>query len=268
MYLAFSAISILIILLGLANYGPLGSVVALLAVIALVFILLLNYADFLIFPAVTRILGVTITLSKGNTAPKEQNRVVKYANGLYYATGYLTANIYNYVFRQESILQQDDQMMASAPDKWERIVMNVDFPFKFSMISNPQDIQKYREDLEGDRGYYEFQLSKLAGSSAPSQMQMDSLQRQINIVQARIDRISGGELPINALMYIETTAVGVSDKAAADALTNQLNKLQTVFNAFDLNIIRIVGREVHTLHKLNYFLFDPTDMQKLFNMQK
>ncbi len=267
-YLAFSCLSILFLLMGSSNFGALGPVVSLLAIATLVFILMLNYVDFLIFPVFTQILGITVTLSGTQSAPKEQNRVVKSTKGLYYATGYLTANLYNYAFRTESIVGGEDQMLSEAPDKWERIVMNVDFPFKFSVVSNPQDIQKYREDLEGDRSFLDFQINKESSATTPNQMTIAELERKKNVLQARIDRISGGELPINTMMYIETTAVGVSDKAAADALTNQLNRLETVFNSFDMNITRIAGREVHTLFKLNYVLFEPADMLKLFQTQK
>ena len=266
-YLGFSSISVFLILIGLSNYGAFGAILAPLAVLAVVVILLLNYADFLIFPGVMQLLGISVTLAKDNVVPREQNRIVKYTNGLYYATGYLTANIYKYVFREEAILGQDDQMMVNAPEKWERVVMNADFPFKFNIISSPKDVQKYREDLEGTRGYLEFQISKESQRDNPSAMTIQELQRKVNIVQARIDRISSGELPLNSIMYIETTAVGVSEKAAADALTNQLARLQTLFNALDLGITRVTGREIHTLYKLNFVLFETDSMQKLFDQQ-
>ncbi len=266
-YLGISGISIFMLILGASNYGALGAPVMLLSFASLGVILVLNYADFLLFPAITKMLGISVLLSKSDTAPKEQNRVVRYSNGLYYATGYLTANIFKYTFQEEAIVGQDDQVMADAPGKWERIVMNVDFPFKFNVISNPKDIQKYREDLEGRRGFLEFQISKESQRDSPNAMTLQELQRKMNIMQVRIDRISSGELPLNSIMYVETTAVGVSDKAAADALSNQLSRLQTMFNAMDLGVTRVTGREVHTLYKLNYVLFEDSLMQKLFDKQ-
>ncbi len=267
MYLSVSLISVFMLLIGTSNFGVLGPIIAVLSIATLLVIMLLNYADFLIFPVVMQILGISVTLSKDNVVPKEQNRVVKYINGLYYATGYLTANIYKYVFREEGIAGSDEQIMAGAPEKWERIITNIDFPFKFSIISNPKDIQKYREDLEGDRGFIEFQISKESQAASPNAMTLQELQRKMNIEQARIDRISSGELPLNSIMYIETTAVGVSDKAAADALAGQIAKLETLFSSLDLGISRVTGREVHTLYRLNYVVYENEDMQKLFDTQ-
>ncbi len=268
MYLGISCIPPFVLLISASSLGAMGIVIGILSVIAVVMILLINYVDFLIFPVVTSLLGIKIQLSKEYYCPKEQNRVIKYTNGIYYATGYLTANLYNYVFREEGVESSDEEEMILAPEKWERIVMNVDFPFKFNVITNARDVQKYREDLEGDRGFLEFQISRESNSSNPNQMTLTELERKVSVLQAKIDRMSSGELPLNTIMYLETTAVGISEKEATDALTSQLNRLETVFHTFDLNILRVAGREIHTLHKLNYSLFDPNIMEKLFNHQK
>lgn len=266
LYLGISGI--LLILLLTIGYGHYSLLVLILVLITTLFIVLLNYADFLIFPAFTHIFGISVMLSKDHIVPKSQNVVIKYANSLYYATGYLTANIYSYVFKAENIATEDEANMAAGPEKWERIVMNVGFPFKYCVIATAKDLQKYREELEGQRGYIEFQLSKEESAQSPNSLAMREMQRKINVIQARIDRISTGELPVTSIMYIETTAIGVSEKEAADALTNQLNHLETVFNAFDLSINRVVGRELHMLHQLNYRLLDPTALGKLFQAQK
>ena len=85
---------------------------------------------------------------------------------------------------------------------------------------------------------------------------------------ARIDRIGEGERPVNSVMYIESTAVGVSQKEAMDRLTNQLNELSTVFNIFDLSIARIMGREMYLLHNFNYRIPDLAELTSGFDIQK
>ncbi len=173
------------------------------------------------------------------------------------------------MFSAENIVPGEEENLSSGPEKWERILMNVSFPFKFNAITFAHELQEYREDLEGKRGFIEFQLSKEMSSSNPSQMAIDDFQRRINVLQARIDRISSGERPVGSLMYIETTAVGVSEKAAMDALENQLNQLQTAFNALDLQISRVVGRELYLLFNFNYSLpIATSEMTKLFNEQR
>lgn len=266
-YLGLSAVIVLVVLTGAGRYGDAGLPIVVLGLLVLLIIFLMNFADFLLFPLLTKYLNLEVQLSKEHRVPKSQDCVLKYTNGLYYATGYLTANVYKYVFAAEAEIPEQDQGLPEAPDKWERIIMNTKFPFRFSMIASAEDVQKYREELEGQRGFLEFQFSKESQSQNPNPLTLTELQRKMNIVQTRIDRISEGELPIYSLMYIESTAVGVSEKEATDLLTDQLNHLQTVFNAFDLSIARIVGRELHALYGLNYRLLDLEGLTKDFQIQ-
>src|SRR5208283_156776 len=133
---------------------------------------------------------IKIIPAKNYYIPKTNNSVIKYVNGLYYSTGYLTANIYNYVFQVENVDEDEEQKLSEAPDKWERIVMNVDFPFRFNMIATAEDIQKYRDELEGKRGMMEYQISKEMQNSNPSQMTIQELQRKMNVLDVRINKLS------------------------------------------------------------------------------
>jgi len=267
-YIAFSAMAILLVLVEATTYGAFAAVIAVFAIIAIVTLLLINYADFIIFPLITTILKMRIIPAKNYYIPKEQDCIIKNANGIYYATGYLTANLYNYIFTSE-IREDDETPLVDAPTRWERAMMSIKFPFKYNLIVAAQDVQNYREELEGKLSLLNFKLAREMSSSNPSQMTIDDLQRQIRIVQARIDRLSSGEKPIQSLMYIESTAAGVSEKAAMDALSNQLKQIQTVMSGFDLSITRITGRELYYLFKFNYFI--PTsvgDLMSLFAYQK
>ena len=267
MYLGICSMVALIQLSLLNYFGSYALIVAVLTIVAVLVLLVINFADFLVFPIVTIVTGVSLMPASGYHIPKNQNCVIKYTNGLYYATGYLTANVYSYVFRAESVQEDEEQQLAGAPDKWEKIIMSIDFPFKYNLISMSKGVQEYRDELEGKRGYIEFQLSKEMSTASPSQLSIEDYQRKINILQTRIDRISSGERPVNSIMYIETTSVGVSEKEAVDLLQNQVSRLQTIFNSFDVSISRIVGRELYYMFKLNYTLYNPADMNKIFNQQ-
>lgn len=267
-YLAFSSGVAALVIFGAAFYGPFGLIAAVLALLTIIVIFIINYADFLVFPLITNALGIRMVPAKNYYIPRQNSCIIKNLNGIYYATGYLTANIYNYVFEAESVQEGEDAKLADAPEKWERIVMNAGFPFKYNIVAAAQDVQKYRDELEGRRGVFEFQLSHEMGSEAPSQMTIDDLQKRMSILDARIGRLGGGERPVDALMYIETTAVGVSEKEAVDALTNQLNHLQTLFSAFDLGITRVVGREMYHLFTFNYMLPDEGTITQVFSMQR
>ncbi len=267
-YLGTTSLIAILLLLSPAQFGGLAAVVALLVILTIMVILVLNYADFVLFPVFTQILGIKTVPVKNYYIPKTSNSIVKYINGIYYATGYLTANIYKYVFTAENVDENEEIKMSEGPEKWERIVMNAGFPFRYNVLSSAEDVQRYREELEGRRGTLEFQLSKEMSSSAPNELTIQDLQRKMNVVDARIDRLSGGERPIDSVMYIETTAVGVSEKEAADALTNQLNHLQTLFSSFDLSITRVVGRELYHLFTYNYTVPDRDLLGETFSLER
>lgn len=267
-YLGLTTLIAVIVMVNSAAFGYLGALAIILSLITIMFILILNYADFVVFPLVTLLLGIRITPARGYYIPKSSNAVIKYINGLYYATGYLTANVYNYVFAIESVDETEELKLGEAPEKWERIVMNAGFPFRFNVVSASEEIQHYREELEGARGAFEFRLAKEESSSNPSQLAIEGMRTKMNIIDARINRLSGGEKPVDAVMYIDTTAVGVSEKEAQDALTNQLNHLQTLFNSFDLSITRVIGRELYHLFSFNYALPDRDTLMQTFSIQK
>ncbi len=265
-HLAVACLVVLLVIVGSSNYGLLQLIVVVLALFAVLVILLMAFADFLVFPTFTRIFNIIIIPSKNYLIPKEQDALVKYTNNIYYATGFIAANVYNYVFAAESV-EEDDQALALAPEKWERATMNIHFPFKFHLISAAEDIQNYRDELETKRGLYEFQYSREASATNPNPMGLEALQRQMRVVQARIDRLGSVEKPVNSIIYIESTAVGVSDKDARDTLTKQLNELTTVFNVFDLSMSRVYGRELYLLHKMNYVIPTLQELKDQFQQQ-
>ncbi|MEM0074480.1 MAG: hypothetical protein QW091_01995 [Candidatus Micrarchaeaceae archaeon] len=262
--------SIIAILVGAATttYGSSAIPIVVLSIIAILLFFIINYADFLLFPVFTNIFNIKQIPAKDYYIPKSNNAVIKYVNGIYYATGYLTANIYNYVFTVEQIQEGEETLLAEGPNNWERIVQNITFPFKYNIVCYAEDLQKYRDELEARRGALEFQLSREMSSTTPSQLTIEDLQRRINIIQTRIDRLSSGERPINAAMYLESTAVGVSEKEALDALAAQLDHLQTVFGGFDLSITRITGRELYLLFQFNYAVPQQQALELVFTVQR
>ncbi len=267
-YLVGCAAPMLIALTNITAYGPLNILILIIVLLGVLLLLILNYADFLVFPALTSLLKVSVQLSHDHIVPKSEKCIIKHVKGLYYATGYLTANIYGYVFSEEIVSGDEEGKMVAAPELWEKVVMNTEFPFKFNVVASTKQVQKYREELEGQRGYLEFTLSKEQQQQNPNQLTITEIQRKIAILQARINRVSEGELPVESIMYIESTAVGVSEKEAVDELQNQLNHLETVLSAFDLSITRVTGREMHTLFKLNYRVFSRNEMLTAFQIQK
>ncbi len=240
----------------LQSFGPGWSILAVvLAMITAAIILALNWVDFIIFPAVMNLLGISFQPARDYTIVKGQDAILKNVGGLFYATGFVTANLFGYTFKAEQEEQGVEQKILLAPENWERAVMSLSFPFKLHVISIGRDVQKVRDDLDAKRGYQEFQLARaLENEKASSETVVTDIRRKIDIIQEKINRISAGERPISTLMYFETSVVGVSEKAALDSLSAQIKQLQVGMSSMDLQLARVAGRELYSLFKFNFAL--------------
>ncbi|MFI5412871.1 MAG: hypothetical protein ACHQX1_03185, partial [Candidatus Micrarchaeales archaeon] len=255
-YIVFTSVIPILVIANLSAFGGgiYTYIVVIMCALLLGFILIMNFADYLLFPLITGMLGITFQPYKDYKITKSQEAVIKNVNGLYYATGYLTANLFSFVFKAEREEEGQDIKQVQAVDIWEKVVMSIPFSFKFHVISTGRDIQVVRDELEGKRSYQEFQMSKAISSNTSNEVIIGDIQRKINVIQTQIDRISQGEKPIASLMYFETTAVGVSEKAALDTLSAQLKQLQIAASSLDVQLLRIVGRELYILFTYSFSL--------------
>lgn len=262
-YLSTCLLVIFLSVAALPIFGP-GIYFELALVIILLtigFLLIMNWADFLVFPVIMGLLKITFRPAKDYLIVKGQDAVIKNVNGLYYASGYLTANLFAYEFKAENSDEDMESKIIGSSEKWERAVMSLDFPFKFHVLSCGRDVQKARDELEGKRSYQEFQMTRAIQGGKTSDVEVGELQRKLDTFQAQINRISQGEKPISTIMYVETVAVGVTEKAALDILTAQLKRLQVSLGSLDVELTRVIGRELYTLFNFNFSL--PTTADQL-----
>lgn len=255
MYLAFSLLILLMAFSLTPKIG--GGIVSIFAafiiVAAAVVIVILNFADYLAVSIGFGLLGITFQPAAGYTITKDQKALIKQVGGIYYATGYISGNLFAYEFKQEIDTEETEASMAQAPLKWEQAVANITFPFKYHVLASGLSVQNVRDELEGKRSYQEYELSKvMQSSSGKGDMAISEIQRKINVLQRKMDRISAGEKPVATVMYMETTAVGVSEKAALDELDRQISALQIALSPLNVDLQRVMGRELYTLFKFNF----------------
>lgn len=159
-YVAICSVFVLLLLVVSSAMGGLvGPIALVISIATLIGVMGMAFADFVLFPAITSMLKVSFRPAKGYKIVPKQDAIVKNVGGLFYATGYMTASLFAYTFKEEQV-QDDQEQMMNAADKWERAVVAVDFPFKFHVLSAGRDVQKVREEVEGKRSYQEFQLNR------------------------------------------------------------------------------------------------------------
>jgi hypothetical protein len=253
-YLAFAMVVLLIALTFVSKMG--GGIFSIFAALIVMMtactVVILNFADYIVVSLGFSAIGLTFQPAAGYKINRQQNSAIKTVGGIYYATGYVTANLFNYEFKQELEQTDTEERMIEAPLRWELAVTNIKFPFKYHLLSSGLNVQDIRDELEGKRSYQEYQMAKVMQNSKGGDMAIADIQRKINVLQRKMDRISGGEKPIGSIMYVETTAIGVSEKAALDELERQIGALQIALSPMNVDLQRVIGRELYTLFKFSF----------------
>ena len=268
MYLGICGSFIFLVLLTSSFFKPLSIIAIAMALLGLVVLMMMTWVDYIVFPLVTKTLKMSFQPAKDYKIVEDQSAILKNVGGIFYATGFISASLFPYIFKEGSIQPNESEQVQTAAEKWERIVMSISFPFKYHILASSRNVQEVREDIEGRRSYQEFQLSKAMQESNANEVVITNIQRNISVIEAQMERISRGERPLSSLMYIETTAFGVSEKASLDALTQQVSELQIAFSAFDVSLQRIVGRELYTLFMFNFSIPSATEVaESYFDIQ-
>jgi hypothetical protein len=210
------------------------------------------FFDYLVLPFFTSIFGIVEIPAEGYEITKKQDAIIKYVNGVYYAIGYLGASIYEYVLRREEPEENLEGRFIQGLELWERAIGSIKFPIKFSIISFQRDLVAARRELEEQRDYWEYRLSKEMQATMPNAMEIDNIQRKIRILDVKLNRMSAGEKPLGVLMYASVYACGLSKEAALKNLESAIKEATvTLGNALDLKITRLSGRDLR-----NAFLFE------------
>jgi hypothetical protein len=213
------------------------------ATIASVFFAVLNVliykVGFIILPLITKILKVSEIRVGGFEIPPSQDVILKNIGGIYYATMFLYARFY------ESAAVGVEEEQASYMDLWERAVSSVSFPFKFCIITYIENILKFREDVETKRASAQMKLGREREKPRPDPITIDRWERDIARQNEMLVRLSAGEKPLGIVMYVMTSAVGVSADAAIASVRAQANELKANFsNTLNVEITNLVGEDM------------------------
>ncbi|MGB9703590.1 MAG: hypothetical protein ACP5HJ_00520 [Candidatus Micrarchaeia archaeon] len=213
------------------------------------------FFDYLVLPFFTYVFGITEVPAEGYEITKKQDAVVKYVNGVYYAIGYLGASIYEYILRREEPEENLEGRFIQSLELWERAIANIKFPMKFEIITFQRDLVAARRELEEQRDYWEYRLSKEMQATMPNAMEIDNIQRKIRILDVKLNRMSAGEKPLGVLMFASIYSCGLSKEAALKNLEATIKEATvTLGNALDLKISRLYGRDLRNAFLLEYVI--------------
>jgi hypothetical protein len=211
-------------------------------VVCFIFLLLdavIYKLGFIVLPFVTKILKVREIRAGGFEVPPSQDVILKNIGGVYYAAQFMYGRFYT----SAAVGVQEEQ--SSYMDLWERAVASINFPFKFCLFSYVEDILKFREDVETNRAAAQLKLGREREKPRPDAITIDKWEREVAKQNELLARLSAGEKPLGALMYVVTLAVGVSPEAATAAVKGQTIELKATFsNALNVEIVELKGEDM------------------------
>ena len=192
------------------------------------------------------------------TVPPKQNCILKKTKDDYYATMFLGANI--------TKTTGDNKESKILSEQFEKIVTSVKYVTKFSMMVRNIDLGKHLDSIKAKRSNLETRKAQLL-SSNPTKHSGDiaRIDREIVMWNRQLDKLSNGELPLETVFYIQTTAKSPSKENAIQKVTNQAKELKTLISSsMNMSCYNLTGEDM--LKCFEWERFIPTNDTEFVDM--
>jgi len=214
---------------------------------------------YIVMPMITGVLKVTENMGNGYKLPPSQDVVLRNVGGTYQAISYMSARFY-----EAAVATTEDEMTTAYMELWERALAGIKFPFKICLLTYLEDIAKYREDIETQRYGATLRLGKAKEQANPDALTIDKWEREIARLNAMLSRLTSGEKPMAAVMYLVTAGVGVNEDAAIAASRRQVGEIRsTVANALNIEIKPVKGEDLKRCFR--WELYIPPDKKEFLS---
>ena len=186
--------------------------------------------------------------------PPSQDVIVGKRGGNFLATIFLLARVY------ESSSEVEGAQKIALGDRFEKAVSSSGFPFKICVIVSPLDMKNELDEIRSRRSIAESRREKLASSKQDAEIaRMD---REIVMWNRQIDRLTGGQTPLEMIFYLSTTASGLTKEEAITRAKTQASELSVVVgSALSCEIVELKGEEMKKCFWWDFF--GPTDRDDL-----
>ena len=209
---------------------------------------------YVIVPFFTR--GARIVENNRNfEIPPSQDVIVGKSGGSFLATVFLSARLY------DSASEQSGADRGALGEMFEKAVSSSGFPFKICALVVPLDLKNELDEIRGKRSIAESRREKIS-SSGKHGSETARLDREIAMWGRQIERITGGEKPLEMVFYFSTTASGLTKEEAIARARAQGEKLSVVAgSALACEIAPLAGEEMKRCFWWDFF--GPVDRDDL-----
>ncbi len=202
------------------SLGSGSALFSLIAGILFFFALIVWKYGYLIIPAITKATNIVEVRDEYEILPSREHIVKKSYSG-YYASKFLEIRFY------ESSLDKDTSGKQYLFESFERMLGSIRHIVKISLLIGSVDMSKHIDDIKTKRS---------AAEAKKAQGNLDEadrirLEREIAYWNRLLEKISGGDKPIEILAYAQTTAFGLTKDEAVSRVNRQAKEIKTIISS-------------------------------------
>lgn len=197
------------------------------------------YAGHIINPIITKIFKITYI--KGDYEfPPGQEVIIKRSGDKFIATRFMMINIPE---REEVTTRAEEREDVYIRDV-ENSLSTIKAPIKISLLTCTKDIGAYRESVQAKVYEYSLRIKREMEKAEPDVIRVDKWQREKEVYENLLKRLSAGVKPMAAVMYAATVAKGVTKKEAADKVIAQGKEVKAVLsNNMNAEVVDLIGED-------------------------
>jgi len=187
--------------------------------------------------------------------PKTQDAIIGMERGSFLATVFLSARLY------ESASERDEKGRAAMCLMFERAISTAGFPFKASLLVSPLELKNELEEIRAKRSIAESRMEKLSRGKQKSS-ELARLKREIAMWNGMLEKLGGGEKPLEVMFYLSTTASGLTKEEALARAKEQGRELSAVVgSSLSCEVEVLKGEEMKRCFWWDFF--GPADADEL-----
>jgi hypothetical protein len=183
--------------------------------------------------------------------PPSQDVIVGKEGGSFLATVFLSAGIYE---------SASEGGAVQAGRMFEKAISSSGFPFKVCCLVCPLPLRAELDEMREKRSLAESRRETLHGRGNGSERAR--LEREIAMWGRQIEKLTSGEMPLEVVFYLSTTARGRTKEEAVSRARSQAEELSVVAgSALSCEITKLGGEEMKRLFWWDFF--SPSTRQEL-----
>jgi hypothetical protein len=235
----------------------LGMIGAIFAGMGALFAIVFVKFGYIVMPVITKRTGTVVHLENAYEIPPSEDVVVKSANGVYYASAFLSLEIF------ESASEKSNEQNIAYNEFFERAISNLKYVTKISYLVYVEDITEERKRIDTRRAEAQLRLQREREKGEQDVLKIDKFEKEISMFDGQLDKLIRGEKPIGVIATAMTCAAGVSKDAAIANVKAQASELTTLLsNALNVKVEQLTGDQMLKCFEWeSFFPARPQDLQ-------